>query len=258
MSKNAYFSGIVSGLIVLVLSVGTASATHSWGGYHWARKANPFTLKVGNNMTSTWNSYLNTAISDWTTSTVLDLTKVTGGTNSKSCRATTGRVEACNYRYGNNGWLGIAQIWITADNHITKGAMKMNDTYFGASTYNTPAWRQLVVCQELAHTFGLDHQDEDFTNPNLETCMDYTSDPTTNQHPNQHDFDELVSIYTHLDSLNTAFQSTNPSSGQAAGESDDPQTWGHDRKRDGHNKVSHFERQLGKGDRVMTFVVWAE
>jgi len=28
----------------------TASATHSWGGYHWARTANPFTIKLGNNV----------------------------------------------------------------------------------------------------------------------------------------------------------------------------------------------------------------
>jgi hypothetical protein len=30
---------------------------------------------------------------------------------------------------------------------------------------------------------------ETFDNPILGTCMDYTSDPTTNQHPNRHDYD---------------------------------------------------------------------
>ena len=52
-------------------------------------------------------------------------------------------------------------------------------------------------------TFGLDHQDEVFDNPNLGTCMDYTNDPSTNQHPNQHDYDELALIYSHLDSTTT-------------------------------------------------------
>ncbi len=30
----------------------TASATHSWGGYHWARTVNPLTLKLGNNVSA--------------------------------------------------------------------------------------------------------------------------------------------------------------------------------------------------------------
>jgi hypothetical protein len=33
--------------------------------------------------------------------------------------------------------------------------------------------------------------------------MDYTSDPTPNQHPNRHDYDEVETIYKHLDSTNT-------------------------------------------------------
>jgi hypothetical protein len=62
------------------------------------------------------------------------------------------------------------------------------------------------MCQEVGHTFGLDHQDENFNNANLETCMDFTSDPDgppTNEYPNQHDYDQLATIYKHLDSTNT-------------------------------------------------------
>ena len=33
------------------------------------------------------------------------------------------------------------------------------------------------MCQVGGHDFGLDHQDEDFINANLNTCMDYTNDP---------------------------------------------------------------------------------
>ena len=61
--------------------------------------------------------------------------------------------------------------------HITQAITKLNDTYFNTAAYNTPAWRRLVTCQEIAHNFGLDHQDEAFDNPNLGLCMDYTSDP---------------------------------------------------------------------------------
>src|SRR5215207_9718735 len=73
----------------------SASANHSWGKYHWARTSNPFTLKVGDNVNSTWDPYLTEAIADWSTSTVLDLTKVTGSAGS-NCAPTSGRIEACN------------------------------------------------------------------------------------------------------------------------------------------------------------------
>ena len=108
----------------------------------------------------------------------------------------------CNGAYGNNGWLGIASIWATGD-HITQGTVKLNDTYFDTAQYNTPAWRNLVMCQEVGHTFGLDHQDENFTNPNLGTCMDYTNSPASNQRPNAHDYQQLQTIYAHLDSTST-------------------------------------------------------
>jgi hypothetical protein len=188
---------LVGALAASIALVGTAMATHAWGNYHWARASNPFTLKLGDNVNSTWDAYLATTSSDWSLSTVLDTTIVTGA-GITNCGAFAGRVEVCNNTYGSNGWLGVAQIWASGD-HITQATVKVNDSYFNTSTYNTPAWRNLVMCQEVGHTFGLDHQDENFTNANLDTCMDYTNDPSSNQHPNQHDFDQLASIYAHLD-----------------------------------------------------------
>ena len=38
---------------------------HAWGNYHWARPANPFALKLGDNVTSAWDAYLQGAFSDW-------------------------------------------------------------------------------------------------------------------------------------------------------------------------------------------------
>jgi hypothetical protein len=186
-------------LAALTVLVGSASANHSWNGYHWARTANPFTLQVGDNVTSQWDAYLDEAISDWSASNVLDLSKTSGQARGKNCRPTAGRIEVCNRAYGNTGWLGIASIWVTGGVHITQGTTRLNDTYFNTPQYDTPAWRRLVTCQEIAHDFGLDHQDENFNNPNLGTCMDYTNDPSTNQHPNAHDYEELDIIYAHLD-----------------------------------------------------------
>ncbi|HEY6616634.1 MAG TPA: hypothetical protein VIZ32_19010, partial [Vicinamibacterales bacterium] len=206
------FSWRTCSLMAFGLAIGVATASfadHSWGGYHWARTSNPFTLKVGNNVSSAWDIYLNGAIADWSLSRVLNLEKVTGGTRPRQCKPTAGRLEVCNERYGNTGWLGIAQISINGL-HITQATTKLNDTYFNTSTYNKPAWRQLVMCQEIAHDFGLDHQDEDFDNPNLGTCMDYTNDPSANQQPNAHDYEELEIIYAHLDSTSTVSASSLP------------------------------------------------
>ncbi len=52
--------------VAVILSGGALSASHSWGGYHWARTANPFTLKLGDNLTSAdWKSHLAQTSSDW-------------------------------------------------------------------------------------------------------------------------------------------------------------------------------------------------
>lgn len=252
--KNRVLVGVAV-LVVVFAAATIAYATHSWGGYHWARTSNPFSLKLGDNVSSAWDSYLATTSSDWSVSSVLNTTIVPGKTRPKICRATSGRVEVCNEKYGSNGWLGTASVWVSGT-HITQGTVRVNDTYFNTSTYNTPAWRNLVMCQEVGHTLGLDHQDENFSNTPLGTCMDYSSDPTPNQHPNQHDYDMLETIYAHLDTSNTIKQSL-VSSAAPEVNLDNPKDWGKELKKSSDNKVSLYERDLGKGHKVFTFVIWA-
>jgi hypothetical protein len=269
-----------------------SSENHTWAGYHWARQnnQNPFTLKVGDNVSTAWDSYLATTISDWSASdgsgvtlhpSPGNLTKVAGGTNPKNCRATNGRVEVCNSTYGRNGWLGLAGISITGGTHITQGYVKLNDTYYNTQQYNTPAWRNLVSCQEVGHTLGLDHQDETFDNANLDTCMDYTNDPSSNQHPNQGDYDELLCIYdpgtfgktlattthsctgtAHLDSTTTIGANT-PSGKKASGDNPDdqgdgPPAWGKEVSRSSDGRESVFEKDNGNGEKKVTHVRWTE
>lgn len=236
-----------------------ASADHAWGNYHWARTANPFTLKLGDNLSSSWDPYLATTISDWSVSSVLDLVSVTGGNtrNPKLCRPVAGRGEVCNAKYGANGWLGIASIWISGG-HITQGTVKLNDTYFNTATYNKPTWKNLVTCQEVGHLFGLDHQDENFTNTNLNTCMDYTNSPDSNQHPNQHDYDMLETIYAHLDTTTTLSQVTQKKFQAPQVDFNDPKQWGKEVRRSSDGKVSLYIRDFGGGNKVLTHVFWAE
>jgi hypothetical protein len=62
--------------------------------------------------------------------------------------------------------------------------------------------------------------------------MDYTNDPTTNQHPNQHDYDELVTIYSHLDSFTTIGAADGPA-----------------------NATQQVER-FGAGFEIRTIILW--
>jgi hypothetical protein len=258
MSKRLLF--VLFALVALAAIPTVTMANHSWGGYHWARTSNPFTLKVGDNVGTAWDSYLNTTISDWTQSTVLNLTKVAGTVNPRTCKATAGMVQVCNDTYGNNGWLGLAGISVTGGTHITQGYVKLNDSYFNTAQYNTPAWRNLVSCQEVGHTIGLDHQDENFNNANLGTCMDYTNDPSTNQHPNQHDYDELVTIYSHLDSTTTVGAAL-PSSVSPAMRNivlDSVDDFGPIVKavKNGHGLATYHVQDFGHGNKVITHVFW--
>jgi hypothetical protein len=208
----------LAGTATLVLAVGapSAPANHSWGGYHWARTQNPFWLSLGDNVGSSWDAYLSAISADWSRDQAdsswpdgtpppasefrinpLNTRVVAGGTTGRKCRPSPSRIEVCDASYGRNGWLGLASIWISGL-HITQGTVKLNDTYFGSGFYNTSAWRQSVACQEVGHTFGLDHQDE--SGADLDTCMDYSTSP--NIHPDQHDYNELATIYSHTDSSN--------------------------------------------------------
>jgi hypothetical protein len=261
------FSLLIGVILFLGSFISIVYASHSWENYHWARTSNPFTLKVVDSTTVAWDSYRVAALADWSASTVLDLATEAGsdslGTRWK-CRAVLGKVRACNYTYGDNGWLGLARVWVYSTGHIAQGTAQMNDTYFNTPTYNTPAWRRLVMCQELAHDVGLDHQDETFNNANLGSCMDYTSDPDgplSNEHPNTHDFAQLETIYAHLDSTTTIGQSVFGSGNRALGNGVDGEEvaeWGKAIRTSSDGKPSLFERDLGNGNKVFTFVIWAQ
>src|SRR6266705_6432308 len=254
---------IVAAIIGTLFVAGAANATHSWNGYHWARASNPVTITLGNDLTSNWTPYLNTAAADWSITSgacnnpqnPIRCTVTAAGGNSRRCRPTAGRVQVCNSTYGNTGWLGIAQIWISGV-HITQGTVKVNDSYFNTPQYNTPAWHSFVMDQEVGHEFGLAHQDEDFNNADLldacgrGSCMDYSADPSNNTTPNQHDYDELVIIYSHLDG---AAAVSSPTASEAAGDLDSPNGWGRAVSYANGRPVV-FEQDLGGGNKMVTYV----
>ena len=119
------------------------------------------------------------------------------------------------------------------------------------------------MCQEIAHTFSLDHQDEIFGNDNLGTCMDYTDDPTKggiyNDHPNQHDYDQIETIYGGGGAGGGGGGgggSCNPKSPKcnatiaAGGHAEFGQLVS------GHGGIEVFEKNLGSGRKLITQVTW--
>lgn len=198
-------------------------------------------------------------------------TTVVAGTAGGNCKAVSGTVQVCARKYGFNGWLGLAQIWINGSSHITKGLAKMNDTYFNTSTYNTQGWRSLVMCQEVGHTFGLGHQDENFSNPPIDphTCMDYHVPGSSEfEHPNQHDYDQLALIYEHLDGSTTVASGAPGWSrgrhgaarnGHSAAPEDLDHTrgWGKAIHADHKGRPDLFVRDLD-GETLFTFVFWSD
>ena len=248
---------LTAGLVLLAIVASPASAAHSWGGYHWARTANPFSLNVGDNVSGSWDTYLATANADWSATSIMDLASVPGSSN-KRCAMTAGTVQVCNGTYGNNGWLGLATINITGGTHITQGSAKMNDTYFNTAKYNNPNEKLHVICQEVGHTFGLGHTSEDGSSQN--TCMDYFSNTganatsTLSTHPNQHDHDQLASIYAHLDSSSTLA----PAAAASAGMAGRPGAVPHRSERSDRGNHSVIVEHFIDGSARITDVLWAD
>ena len=162
----------------------------------------------------------------------------------KKCSPSAGRVEVCNAAYGYRGWLGVAQVWVSSG-HITQATTKMNDSYYApGSRYDTPVWRAAVMCQEIGHAWGLDHQDE--SGADFHTCMDYASNPDAdNTHPNTHDYEELALIYSHFDSSTTIGLSAQPGAAPYKVTRKDGQ------------RTSRIVEHFADGSKKATFIYWA-
>jgi hypothetical protein len=264
----------LSAVVLVFLFVGfqpaEVLANHSWNGYHWSHASRPVTIRMGDNVSSSWKPYLYGAASAWDRSSVLVVPVVGGNSVPSTCPMRAGSVQVCNASYGATGWLGLAQISINGK-HITQGTVKLNDSYFSQARFNNAPWKNLVTCQEIGHTLGLNHQDENFNNAPLGTCMDYSNDPTPNQRPNLHDYIELQSVYWHLDSATSLQSDTSVASDMAVQDFSNRSAWGtltggSDRQTasdtslasDAKTSYGIYERDLGAGKKLQTVVMWVQ
>ena len=196
------YSPVCAALLLSATLAVPAAAEHSWGPYHWARTITEFDLLVVDSVTWEWQFAFDESLSRWSESSKLNNVVDSSDEDSKTrkrCKMVQGQMRVCNANYGQGGWLGMATINIDSEGHITQGTAKMNDSYdWYFAQY--PGMDNHVTCQEIGHVYGLGHTSTDGSSQG--TCMDYSRD-TDSQWPNQHDYDQLDTIYGHTDSYDT-------------------------------------------------------
>lgn len=209
-SRATMLSAIIGATI---LSASPAAAvTQSWNGYRWARTGS-LAINLGNNLDAQWSPRFVPTANAWSAAKNIDFVAAAGRSSSPTCSAVYGSVQVCNGNYGGNGWLGYAYVWLSGG-FITQATVRLNDYYFNTTKYNTDAWKQMTICQEIGHTLGLAHTNTSRSDLNTGSCMDYTNDPTgtkgtngtlANIAPNSVDFNALNGIYANLDSTQLSY-----------------------------------------------------
>jgi len=166
--------------------------------YGWKTKnGEGLELNIANALTADWHDYFDKAIADWNGSPDMTLQSSVVAVDP-DCIPESGIMKVCNNDYGDVGWKGINEI-LTQGSSIVASVAKMNEHYVGqfVNPGNTKIEdeRQYTMCHEIGHGFGLPHQDEDFTNADLNSCMDYSARPGANLNPNEQDFNSLNMLY---------------------------------------------------------------
>ncbi|MBE5074824.1 hypothetical protein IM511_11000 [Erythrobacteraceae bacterium E2-1 Yellow Sea] len=252
-------------------------ADHSWGSYHWSTTDNVVRIPVFDHTSGVWKNqsplgngnYIKVAMDDWNQSDHI-ASQLSNAAADSTCSMVAYEIHVCSGNYGDNGWLGIASISISRgrSSHIVAGSTKLNDYYFdvytvldGSKPYDDPSWRQLVACQEIGHDYGLGHQNEDFDTDDTTSCMEYTYDPTLNEHPNSHDYDQLALIYGH-DGGDGGTTDPSPGPGNKGGKNkigipgNAPAEWGQAIGFDANGRPNVYRRSTASYD-FITHVTWA-
>jgi len=116
-----------------------------------------------------------------------------------------------------------------------------------------PDWRHVPVTYPLdgveVGVLQRAHREEFLLGRGIASSSHDPDGPPSNEHPNSHDYSQLVSIYSHTDSFNT------PTFAGLAGES--PASWGTLVDGAAGHGVATYVREHGHGNYVVTHVFWA-
>ena len=161
------------------------------------------------------------AVSDWNSLTILNLTSVSSGEET----------YVFNANSGNTGWGGLASITNYSGCTILRATAQLN-TYY---SWTANAARG-VHCQEVGHTFGLDHSNDG-------GCMGggYWYDIGTHYRIVQGNINEIGSMYANRVAGNSEFPTVGP-------ETDTPRF---------HAFWAYNPRTLGETSRIASHIVVA-
>lgn len=180
--RKALVAAVTIAALLTVVTV--ASADHSWNGYHWPSD-NLSPTVVDKTSSSAFD--IPAAVAEWR-----DL----GTPIAPQMSAGGGDVDVVLKRMNAN-WLGVARISVDSAGHIQAGRVELNQLYLNSLTFDE--WDH-VVCQELGHIWGLDHNFDGATGGTPDdTCMNSSLHLGEYTSPNGHDADQLKLIYSHTD-----------------------------------------------------------
>ena len=165
-------------LALVLLAIPTAVlAAHAWASFHWPSDSLSPTVK---DRTKSSLYDVPAAVAEWSAGPSIS------PVSSNKKGAITVKEASSTF------WLVLARIFIDEDGHITKGEVLLNTRLLASLG---PAAADHVLCQELGHVLGLNHNRD-----SLNTCMNDTFDFLGSAtSPDAHDFEQLALIYNHAD-----------------------------------------------------------
>jgi hypothetical protein len=222
----------------------------AFGKVHWGTRRVPFTLRIGDNVDASWETYLKRGAKQWTKSDIVKMRIVGGSSSARTCGRTDGQVEVCNSDYGNTGWLGMTNIFFTGK-HIYAATVKLNEYYFSQrqGQYNTRQARIHTMCHELGHAVGLPHP----KNTSKSCVNDEIPLLETTLKPSAQDFKNLAKLYDHRDRDVTVRRGK---ASAASASVADPTISGAETGDDGRHTVT--ETRLPDGSTMVTFITWVD
>lgn len=173
---------MLAAALLLGMTAGTAlQAGHYWycgsSVYHYPWLNIYYRNNATNNAPKAYRNIFQSELGGWDGPTCLSFTNTTPDLTMNAAF------------YGSTGWLGLATLDSLSGCHVIDASALLNRSYLDSSSYSTTNVSH-VACQEIGHTFGLNHN-QGASN----TCMNDTI--LSAPYPNQHDFDSIRALYAH-------------------------------------------------------------
>lgn len=170
----------------------TSMVTNSNGEVTTIHNGDGLKLTLHNAMTEDWQATLVRAVQNWDNGVPDALTLAIAKVEEEpACEPEFGIFKICNGDYGATSWHGMNTVLLRG-RFVVASTTRLNEYFLGTSSEAT---RLFTLCHEIGHGFGLPHGDEDFSNEDTGSCMDYTSNPSNNSEPNERNYSDLASLY---------------------------------------------------------------